>query len=172
MEELVEKAKKGDNKAFSELIIGLENDLYKIAKIRLNDENNIEDAVQETILDAFKHIRKLRNNKFFKTWIIRILINNCNQIYRKNSKENFVDESILENKYFSEDNTKEIDSKLDFFILLEGLNYNEKIAISLYYLYDFSNKEIAKILRIPVSTVKNRISRARKKIKDRMEGNL
>ena len=172
MEELVEKAKKGDNKAFSELIIGLENDLYKIAKIRLNDENNIEDAVQETILDAFKHIRKLRNNKFFKTWIIRILINNCNQIYRKNSKENFVDESILENKYFSEDNTKEIDSKLDFFILLEGLNYNEKIAISLYYLYDFSNKEIAKILRIPVGTVKNRISRARKKIKDRMEGNL
>ena len=75
MEELVEKNKKGDNQAFSELIISMENELYKIARTRLRNEEDIKEAVQETIIKTYSSLKKLRNSKFFKTWIIRILIN-------------------------------------------------------------------------------------------------
>ena len=83
MEELVEKSKKGDNQAFSDLIINMENELYKIARTRLNNEEDIKEAVQETIIKSYSSIRKLKNSKFFKTWIIKILINECNNIYKK-----------------------------------------------------------------------------------------
>lgn len=86
MEELVEKAQKGDNQAFANLIIGIESDLYKIARMRLNNEDDIKEAVQETIIKAYSSLKKLRNAKFFKTWIIRILINECNDIYKINKK--------------------------------------------------------------------------------------
>ena len=61
MEELVKKAKIGDKDAFSTLILLLEKDLYKIAKMRLKDDEDVYDAVQETILIAFKSIKKLKH---------------------------------------------------------------------------------------------------------------
>ena len=88
MEELVQRAKDGDKEAFTELVLRLENNMYKIAKIRLDNESNVEDAVQETILEAFKSIKKLKQNEYFKTWIVRILINKCNKIYKKTRKNN------------------------------------------------------------------------------------
>ena len=169
MEELVRKAKEGDEEAFTQLIINLETDMYKIAKIRLNNESNVEDAVQETIFEIFKSIKKLKKNEYFKTWVIKVLINKCNKIYRKNEKEKIsIEEIELDKYYISGNKNYEIDSKVDFFILLKKLNYNERIAITLYYLNDFTNEQISKILNIPISTVKNRISRARKKLKDRI----
>ena len=86
MDELVQQAKKGDKQAFTQIIISLETDLYKIAKMRLDSNDDIEEAVQETMIEAFKHMKKLKENSYFKTWIIRILINKCNFIYKKNKK--------------------------------------------------------------------------------------
>ena len=63
MEELVEKSKKGDNQAFSELIISMENELYKIARTRLRNEEDIKEAVQETIDRAWV-IKIIKTNKF------------------------------------------------------------------------------------------------------------
>lgn len=86
MEELVEKSKKGNNQAFSELIISIENELYKIARTRLRNEEDI------------------------------------------------------------------------------------KIVLTLFYLEEFSTKEIAKILKEPETTIRTRLSRARNKLKKIIEG--
>ena len=86
MEELVEKAKYGDKEAFTTLILSVENELYNIAKIRLKDNEDIYDAVQETVLIAFKSIKKLRQVQYYKTWIIKILINQTNKIYKQKNK--------------------------------------------------------------------------------------
>lgn len=86
MEELVEKSKKGNNQAFSELIIRIENELYKIARTRLRNEEDI------------------------------------------------------------------------------------KIVLTLFYLEEFSTKEIAKILKEPEATIRTRLSRARNKLKKIIEG--
>lgn len=87
MEELVEKSKKGDEQAFTELIISLESDLYKIARMRLECNDDINEAVQETIIEAFKSIKKVKKSEYFKTWLIRVLINKCNKIYKKEKRK-------------------------------------------------------------------------------------
>lgn len=172
MEELVEKSKKGDNQAFSELIISMENELYKIARTRLRNEEDIKEAVQETIIKTYSSLKKLRNSKFFKTWIIRILINECNSVYTKNKKDNFeeYDERTVNIEATNELKTK-IDN-LDFFILIDNLNYSERIIMTLFYLEEFSTKEIAKILKEPEATIRTRLSRSRNKLKKVIEGGV
>lgn len=86
MEELVERAKNKDKTAFSELIVKVKKELYLIAKTKLNNEEDIADAIQETLLISYKNLKKLRKNEIFKTWIIRILINECNKTYKRKSK--------------------------------------------------------------------------------------
>lgn len=165
MEEIIEKAKKGDNQAFTVLITSMQSELYKIAKLRLKSDDDINEAVQETIIKTYSSIKKLKNNQYFKTWIIKILINECNSIYQKNKKNQFeeYDENI--NIYENIDNINQKISELDFFILIENLKYEEKIAITLYYLEGLSTKEISKILKQPEATIKTRISRSKEKIK-------
>ena len=66
MEELIERAKNGDEQAFTEIIVSIESDLYKIARMRLECEDDINEAVQETIIQTFKSLKKLRNQNFLK----------------------------------------------------------------------------------------------------------
>ena len=155
--------------AFTELIISFEQDLYRIASIRLNSANDIDDVIQMTIEQALKNIKKLRHPQYIKTWLIKILINNCNIVFkRKNSKVEY-DENI---KVDSRDYNDEINSKLDFYILIKALNDKEKIAITLYYSENLTTKEISKILKEPESTIRNRIARAVKKLKNKFEGRI
>ena len=83
VEELVEKAKNGDCEAFNKLILNIQKEIYCITKSKIDNENDIEDIIQETMLKAFLHIKKLKDNSLFKTWIIRILINDCNNFYKR-----------------------------------------------------------------------------------------
>ena len=89
MEELVERAKKNDEQAFDEIILMMEKEMYLVARSKLNNDDDISDAIQETIIICFKNIIKLKDNSLFKTWIIRILINECNKIYKKKKKTEF-----------------------------------------------------------------------------------
>ncbi len=57
--------------------------MYRVAKGILKVEEDIEDAIQTTILIAFNKINTLKDERYFKTWLIRILINECNKIYKK-----------------------------------------------------------------------------------------
>ena len=81
--ELTICAQKGDMEAFSNLIISFEQDLYRIASIRLKNADDIDDVIQMTIEQTLKNIKKLKNPQYIKTWIIKILINNCNAIYKR-----------------------------------------------------------------------------------------
>ena len=85
MEELVLKAKSGNKDAFTQLILEIKSDLYKIAKTRLSNEEDIKDALQETMITAFKYMKTVKEPSKFKHWIIKILINQCNKIYKKKS---------------------------------------------------------------------------------------
>lgn len=169
MNTLIEAAKNGDKEAFTKLIVLIKIDLYKIARMRFKCDDDINEAVQETIIEAFKSINKLRNIEYFKTWIIKILINNCNKIYKQNRKNNLVDyENVVEI-----DNRNNIENKindLDFYILIDILNYEERIIITLYYLEEFTTKEISKILDKPEGTIKSKLSRAKVKIKKHIGG--
>ena len=83
MEELIQRAQHNDKDAFTQIILELDNELYKIAKTRITNEADIQDAIQETMIETYKSIKKLKDIKKFKIWTIKILINKCNYIYKK-----------------------------------------------------------------------------------------
>lgn len=164
MDELVKEAKLGNKEAFTQIIIEMENELYKIARLRLKNEDDIDDAIQETMIKAFKSIKKLKNEEYFKTWIIKILINNCNNIYRK-KKEILIEDYSKELK--SETNKLEhVEKKLDFYSIIKILDYEEKIILVLYYMENFTTKEISKIIKLNSNTVKSKLLRAKNKLKE------
>lgn len=171
MDGLIELAKGGDKEAFIELIENIKQDLFKIARTRLSNYEDIEDAVQETMLEAFKNIKKLQKNEKFKTWIITILINKCNKIYRKRKKYNISFENLEFENHFFENQIEEYENELEFYRLLNILNYEERIVVMLYYKEDYSIKLISKILKINENTIKTRLKRAKEKIKRFYERN-
>jgi len=166
MEELVKKAKNGNVEAFSELIIAVEDNLYRIARIRLKADEDIYDAVQETIIKAFESIKQLKDAKYFKTWIIRILINETNRIYVKKNKEKLVPFEEIENsKSHNSSNIEDLEQILDFDFICKKLKYEERVIIILYYMEKYTDKEIGKILNLKEDTVYTKRRRAKEKIK-------
>ncbi len=176
MKDLVLEAKNGNKEAFTQLILNIKNDLYKICVTRLNNEHDIDDAIQETMLQAYEKIHQLHDNSKFKAWTIKILINNCNLIYKRKKKTILLNDenNIFEYLEKSENlgNINLIENTLDFYKLISGLTYKEKIILILYYAEDFSINEISKILNMNENTVKTKIRRAKEKIKSKIEGGV
>ena len=172
MEELIKKAQKGDTEAFTQIVLELENELYKIAKTRLTNESDIQDAIQETMIETFKSIKKLIDQKKLKKWLIKILINKCNIIYKKKYKKDIsIDEYNLEN-YIILNDYKNIEDDLDFYRLIKILKYEERIIIILYYMEQYTVSEIKTILGINENTIRTHLFRARQKIKDNYKGEI
>ena len=170
MEELVNRSISGDKAAFTELIHIIQSDLFRIAKTRLDNIEDVNDAIQETMIIAYKSMKTLKNPQFFKTWIIKILINECNKIYEKKNRKNILLDKILKFKSTPNEtytDTSSIDTKVDVNNLLESLNYEEKICIILFYNNNYSINEIAEILDTSPNTIKSRITRAKKKLKNK-----
>ncbi len=163
--DLVEEARLGNNEAFEQLIKENKLKMYKVAKSILKNEDDICDAIQNALMSAYSNLNKLQNNKYFSTWLIRILINKSYDIINKNQKSYSTTTDIDE--YNSDENLKSFDSynseSLIENVLCE-LEDDLKTITVLYYYNDYSVGDISIILNIPEGTVKSRLSRARKKI--------
>lgn len=167
MEELIIKAQNGDTEAFTEIIISIKNDLYKIAKTRISNEDDIDDLIQDTMIESYKHIKNLKEPYKLKMWVIKILINKCNKLYRKKYKKDVsIDEYNLEN-YIILNSQKDIEDDLNFYYLIKNLKYEERIIIVLYYKEQYSIEEISKILKMNKNTIKTNLYRGRQKIKEK-----
>ena len=161
LENLVEKVKSGNKEAYSELIEYVYNDLYKFALSRLGNEADAQDALQETFINAYLSIHKLKDNKLFKSWITKILINECNHIYKNHKKKI----EILD-KYTTFGKTADyLDDNLSFQEMLEHLDETQKKIFSLYYDDRLSIKQIANLLNLNENTIKTALHRGRMKIK-------
>ena len=88
MNDIVKKAKNGEIQALEELIHMYELKLYKTARTMLECEDDINEAVQQTIILVYKNINQLKNEKSFGAWMIKILVNQCKNILKQNSKRN------------------------------------------------------------------------------------
>lgn len=148
---------------FAELVLESEKTLYRVSMSMLKNETDCEDAVQTAILSAYEKIDTLKNEEYFKTWLVRILINDCNRQLRTKNR-------IISLSEYSEDvpaisNDRDIDVKM----ALEHLPVKIRDVIVLYYMEDFSVKEISHILQIPGGTVKSRLSKGRKLLEISME---
>lgn len=155
----VKRAKRGDKEAFCNLIRLNKVAVYRVAKAILNKEEDIEDAVSESILKAYKNIQTLKDEAFFKTWLIRIVINESNNLYKKRSKEIAVDKDHFKNIKVN-DNYKD----LSLYNAINSLDEDLRITTILFYFEDMKYKDIAKLLNVKEGTVKSRLSRAKQKL--------
>lgn len=139
------------------------NSMYRVAFGILKSDEEISDAISNTIVIIFEKIQTLRNEEFFKTWLIRILINECYKICKQNKKivylENCNGETLSYNDTYGDFEIRDIVNKLD---------KDLKEIVILYYFEDFSVKQISKILKIPEGTVKSRLSRARSTLEKKL----
>lgn len=167
MELMIKRAQKGDKEAFIKLIEKYTQDMYKVAKSRLNSEDDIGDAIQETILSAYKNICVLKNTSYFKTWLIRILINKCNDIIANNKNIVYVEEyyeSSIKNEILADKD--KFENNIAFKEILENLNETYRTVVVLYYVNGFNTREISEILNEKEGTIKSRLSRAREKLRE------
>lgn len=142
------------------IIIDSERQMYITAKSLLYRDEDCYDAIQNTIVKAYDHIDSLKEDKYAKTWIIRILINECYRILRLRDK-NFPLEDFLDIPYVDEE-------KRDYESLYKAiskLKYDLRVCIILYYFNRKNVKEIAMTLSISEGAVQKRLARARAKLR-------
>lgn len=161
---LVKRAIKGDRKAFEDLINIYFDRLYKEAYLRCKHEEDAKEIVQETIYKAYKSIKNLKEPKYFKTWLSRILINVANDYMRENGMIDLEHEAIDYIKEVHKDNQVEI--KIDLYNAIDELEDKYKDVIIMRYVDDLKIEEISKILERPVNTIKTHIRKAIKDMKN------
>lgn len=157
---LIKRSKKGDGNAFSEIIKFYEKDLYRVAVAMMKNDNDALDCIQDAILSAYTSLKYLEQEHHFKTWLIKILINKCNDSLNKKKKV------IPYSEIVSIDEHHENTEKLDVWDAVDNLEYELKTIVILYYYEDMSIKDISESLKIPEGTAKSRLSRARKILKE------
>ncbi len=182
---LVEESRKGNVDAFEELIKDYKRVAYNIALRILRNVEDAEDASQEALIKVYKSIQNFNMQSTFKVWMYRIVVNTCidfkrkkninvvsmdegidvggdNQVYREIADDSANPDVLLEKNF----NSKVINDAVS------KLEDDYKAIIILRDIQGFSYSEIAEILSCNLGTVKSRLNRARKSLKEILENEL
>lgn len=155
----VELARKGDTEAFARLYSEVYRDLYHIAYYSLRNSHDACDAVSETVMDAYCSIGRLRNEKAFKSWILRIL---SAKIKRKQKEYCEAPPDIEE--FLSESSDFDFVS-LDIKEALENMDGESRLILSMSVLGGYTSEEISKICSLKPSSVRSRLARIKKQLR-------
>lgn len=154
---------------FAKLVIDSTDSLYHVSKSILRNDSDCEDAVSEAITIAFQKLDSLKKDEYAKTWLTRILINECFRIRKQQSRITLISdnsESILNSQEYSENMYyTDSDNYFDLYQAMQYLTEDQRLAITLYYYEGYSVKEIAKITGVTSGTVKSRLGRGRNQLK-------
>lgn len=162
--EKAELARQGDKEAFVYLIKAVQQSLFVIARSIVKNDEDCADAMQETIAKAFSNVHTLKKPAYFKTWIIRILINECNRIIKKKKRVYPVPYDMRKSSY------KGNYEQIEMFEVIDKLDEQLQTIVTLFYLEDLSVKEISKVLEVSEGTVKSRLFRARQQLSELVLG--
>lgn len=146
---------------FSQRIVSMMGVLYRVAWSQLPQPADREDAVQETIRRAWEKRDSMRDERHMQTWVIRILLNVCDTLRRKNARMYPVERIIRRPDCMTYD-TPLLDA-------LFSMDERFRLPLQLRYVEEYSVREIAGILRISEGTVKSRLSRGRDKLREMMK---
>lgn len=141
---------------FSRRIVGMTEVLYRVAWSQLPQAADREDAVQETIKRAWEKQDRLKDERYMQTWVIRILLNVCDTMRRKNARMLPSEMVPVKRQAFAES------PLLDALFTLEE---KFRLPLQLRYVEGYSVTEVARMLQLPEGTVKSRLSRGRDKLR-------
>lgn len=135
--------------------------LHRIAYLILRNEADCEDVTQEALLRAWQRIHSLRDEHYFETWLIRILINECKRLIHHNAKARPATPASGEARVVDD---------TDLHDALLALDANYRVVIALHHIEGYSLEEIARMQGIPTTTVKWRLYQGRKLLKRQLSG--
>lgn len=172
--ELVHAAQRGDDQAFYELINLHKTRLYRMAWTHMRHEQDALEAVQETVTRAYIQLKKLRDARFFSTWLIRILLNVCMDELKRRGRQapssmellqGIPEERVL---YKQDKEGVSIEERLFLEHAVDRLEESEKQVILLKYYEDMTITDISDVLECPPGTIKTRLHRALNKLRNIM----
>ena len=159
--ELVERARNGDHDAFSVLVRASISRLHGAAQLILRDPDRAQDAVQEALVLAWRHVRALRDPEAWDSWLYRLTIRACYRLARSNRRRDLVELHV--------DPTERPTQLLDFSHhvaerdrmgrAIGRLPVDQRVVMVLHFYLDLPLTEAADILDIPVGTAKSRLHR-------------
>jgi RNA polymerase sigma-70 factor, ECF subfamily len=159
---LVKKAQQGDETAYLALFQQYEEMMYRIAFVYVKNQEDALDIVQEAAYRSFKSIKTLREPRYFKTWLTKITISCSINLLQKRSK-------VIQLKPEQLDYFHSMDEDLPLSItlkdMLEKLDVNEKSVVLLRFYQDYTLKDIAQMLELPLGTTKTILYRALEKLR-------
>lgn len=152
-EELIRRAQKGDYESYQAVVLKLKDKAYHIAFSYLQNESNSMDAVSDAVVKAMLHLKKLKEPKFFSTWFIRIVINECKIQLRK--QKNAIKNA--DSLYHTALPVSFHDEVMDLEHTLARLPAMERLLVKMKYYLGYSFEEIAEATELPLGTVKSKV---------------
>lgn len=158
----IKKAKSGDAEAFALLYSEIYTDLYRFALYALKNRADAEDAVSETVMDAFTSIHKLRRETSFQAWIFQILSTKCKRRFQEKKEMG----EALPEELTDSGNLSGIAEHMDLCNCFFKLKDEERLIISMHIFAGYTSQEIAALLHLNANTVRSKESRALKKLSE------
>jgi RNA polymerase sigma-70 factor (ECF subfamily) len=162
--ELLVRARAGDMEAFEEIVLAKGEPLLRTATAILGSEADARDAVQETMVTAWRKLPELRDLDRFDAWIGRTLINECRDALRRRSRVRAIDAGEVANRPDSRANPAS-----DLLAAFARLSVDQRTILVLHHLHGYSVTEIGAWLGTPSGTVKWRLNRARGALRAELE---
>ncbi len=178
--ELIDRVINGDIALFEVLIRKYNPYLYKVGRSYRFNHQDVEDLMQETFINAYQYLRKLENKSYFKTWLIRIMLNEC---YRKSHKAAWRKEVAADTFLYeknipmfsgnsnsdTEKNVGNRELKTVIESAIQEIPIDYRLVFSLRELNGMSVLETAKALNITETNVKVRLNRAKAMLRKEVE---
>ena len=165
---LLRRARDGDTAAFGELVERHQSRIYAVCLRILADPEEARDAAQDAFITAFRKLAQFRGDAAFTTWLHRIAVNACYDELRRAKRRPMLhtvsttdDDRAPEPGPPSADHADEIAGTLDVTRALAAIPDDFRIALVLADVEDLPYDEIARVLEVPVGTVKSRVHRGR-----------
>jgi RNA polymerase sigma-70 factor (ECF subfamily) len=161
--ELLVRARAGDMEAFELIVLAKGEPLVRTASAILGSEADARDAVQETMVTAWRKLPQLRDLDRFDAWIGRTLINECRDALRRRGRVRVLDgqaDRLAD---------RPADPPSDLLAAFARLSADQRAILVLHHLHGYGVAEIGAWLGTPTGTVKWRLSRARRALRAELE---
>jgi RNA polymerase sigma-70 factor (ECF subfamily) len=166
--DLVERARGGDRAAFAELAAASIGRLFNIAQLMLRDRDLADDAVQETLVQAWRDLRGLRDLDGFDAWLHRVLVR-C--VYREADRERRRSATHLQlpPAGIDSDASSGVADRDAIDRGFRRLRPEHRAVLVLHHYLGYSDDDAAAVLSIPPGTVKSRLNRATSALRSALE---
>lgn len=161
-ETLVKETLQGFLSSYELLVKKYQQPILRHARRYFQNQDDAEDAVQETFIRAFKNLHQFNQKKLFKPWLYQIATNYCLDELRKNKKITKLPEEIISEEKPVVERIIEEEEKNILQKAVDNLPEKYKLPIKGFYFDNHSYENLARILELPLNTLRTRLSRGKK----------